>query len=55
VPRCRQEKLKKRAQDLGEPDLLDKIADETVATTQEELLNFLNKAAHPALNLPPLI
>jgi acetyl-CoA synthase len=49
------EKLKKRAQEVGDPDLLDKIADETTATTQEELLSFLAKAKHPALDMPPML
>ena len=49
------EKLKQRAQELGEPDLLDKIADETQATTAEELLAYLEKAKHPALGMEPLI
>jgi acetyl-CoA synthase len=38
----------------GEPDLLDKIADETVATTVEELLPFLEEKGHPALTMDPL-
>jgi acetyl-CoA synthase len=38
----------------GVPDLLDKIADETVATTVEELLPFLEEKGHPALTMPPL-
>lgn len=49
------EKLVKRAQEIGEPDLIEKIADETNATTSEELLPFLEKVKHPALGLPPLI
>jgi len=49
------DKLKKRCQELGPADLVDKIADETQATTSEELINFLNKVRHPALNLEPLI
>jgi len=49
------EKLKKRAQDLGEPDLIEKIADETVAITSEELINFLQKVNHPALSMEPMI
>jgi len=48
------EKLIKRVQEIGEPDLIDKIADETTATTSEELLLFLEKVKHPALTLPPL-
>ncbi|MDD4895089.1 MAG: acetyl-CoA decarbonylase/synthase complex subunit alpha/beta, partial [Candidatus Omnitrophica bacterium] len=49
------EKLKKRAQDLGEPDLIEKIADETQAITQEDLLVFLGKVNHPALAMPPIL
>ena len=48
------EKLIKRVQEIGEPDLIDKIADETTATTSEELMVFLEKVKHPALTLPPL-
>lgn len=49
------DRLKQRSQELGCPDFVDKIADETQATTSEELMNFLTKARHPALELPPLI
>ncbi|MBU1869886.1 MAG: CO dehydrogenase/CO-methylating acetyl-CoA synthase complex subunit beta [Candidatus Omnitrophica bacterium] len=49
------EKLKKRSREIGEPDLLDKIADETVATTSEELAAYLEKVGHPALSMDPLI
>jgi acetyl-CoA synthase len=49
------EKLKSRAREIGHPDLLDKIADESVATSSEELLVFLNQVDHPALHLDPII
>jgi len=49
------DKLKKRAEELGIPDLMDKIADETVATTSEELAAYLNKVRHPVLDMEPLI
>jgi len=49
------ERLKRRGEDLGEPDLVDKIADEAQATSSEELLSFLDKVKHPALEMPPLI
>lgn len=39
----------------GVPDLLDKIADHTIATTVEELLPFLEEKKHPALTMPPLL
>ncbi len=49
------EKLAKRCQEIGEPELIAKIADETNATTAEELVPFLEKVAHPALTMPSLI
>jgi len=49
------DKLKKRAQEIGEPDLVDKIADESMATGSDELLAFLNKVGHPALTMDPII
>jgi len=48
------EGLQKRAQALGMPDLVDKIADETVAVDSAALLEFLQKVEHPALTMPPL-
>jgi acetyl-CoA synthase len=49
------DKLKRRAQEIGQPDLLEKIADETVATSSDELLSFLEKVKHPVLALEPLM
>jgi len=49
------EKLAKRCKEIGQPDLMDKIADETNATTTEELVAYLEKVGHPALSLPPLV
>ncbi|MCR4407054.1 MAG: acetyl-CoA decarbonylase/synthase complex subunit alpha/beta [Anaerolineae bacterium] len=48
------EELKAVCEREGDPDLLDKIADERVATTVEELLPFLEEKGHPALTMPPL-
>jgi acetyl-CoA synthase len=48
------EELKAAAEREGDPDLIDKIADERVATTVEELLPFLEEKGHPALTMPPL-
>lgn len=44
-----------RAREVGVPDLLDKIADETVATTGEELVAYLQKVGHPALEMSALL
>lgn len=49
------DKLKKRMDEIGEPELLEKIADETLATTSEELLQFLTKVGHPVLTMEPMI
>ncbi len=40
-------------QGLGE-DFIDKIADETVGTTTEEILPYLEEKGHPALTMDPL-
>ncbi len=48
------DRLKKRAIEIGEPDLLDKIADQTIAVTSEELISYLQKVKHPALSMNPL-
>jgi acetyl-CoA synthase len=49
------ERLIARGTELGHPDLVDKIADETVGLTEEEIMPFLEEKGHPALSMPPLI
>ncbi len=49
------DKLKERAKEIGEPDLFDKIADETIATDSAALVEYLQKVKHPALNMSPLV
>jgi acetyl-CoA synthase len=49
------ERIIKRGEELGVPDLYDKIADETVGITEEEILPFLQEKGHPALSMDPLI
>jgi len=49
------DRLEKRAKELNLDGFVDKIADETVATTSEELLEHLAKVDHPALTLDPLM
>ncbi len=39
---------------LGGEDFMKKIADETNAQTEEEVLEFITKAGHPALELDPM-
>jgi acetyl-CoA synthase len=49
------ERLVKRGEELGVPDLIDRIADETVGITEDEILNFLTEKNHPALGMEPII
>ncbi|MBM4237010.1 MAG: CO dehydrogenase/CO-methylating acetyl-CoA synthase complex subunit beta, partial [Euryarchaeota archaeon] len=47
--------LKKRSEELGTPDFVDKIADETVCTDAEGLMEWMVKVDHPALKMPPML
>jgi acetyl-CoA synthase len=49
------ERLIKRGEELGYPNLVDMIADETVGTTEEEIMPFLQEKGHPALSMPSLV
>ncbi|UCE92338.1 MAG: anaerobic carbon-monoxide dehydrogenase catalytic subunit [Methanobacteriota archaeon] len=49
------EELTRRAEELGISDFIEKIADETVARTPEELTEWMAKVDHPALKMPPMI
>ncbi|PIU85069.1 MAG: CO dehydrogenase/CO-methylating acetyl-CoA synthase complex subunit beta [Deltaproteobacteria bacterium CG06_land_8_20_14_3_00_44_19] len=49
------EGLLKRGEELGCPDLIDRIADETVGVTEDEILPFLKEKDHPALKMDPII
>ena len=49
------DRLKARAEEVGVPNLPDMIADETVGTTEEEILPFLEEKGHPALTMEPII
>jgi acetyl-CoA synthase len=59
LPKKLKENLKgminKRAAEMGlGDDFTDKIADETIAQSEEEVVEFLQKAEHPALALDPM-
>jgi len=49
------ERIMKRGEEMGCPDLFDRMADETVGITEEEILPFLQEKEHPALNMEPLV
>jgi len=46
--------LERKGKELG-IDFFTVIADEDVATTEEEVMEYMQKVNHPALNLPPLM
>lgn len=48
-------RFNERAKELGIPDLMDRIADETIGTTEEEILPFLTEKNHPAITMDPLM
>jgi acetyl-CoA synthase len=49
------EKLRQRCEEIGQPDLIDKIADETVCTDLEPLMEHLATVSHPALTMGEMI
>jgi acetyl-CoA synthase len=48
------EQLKQVAAREGDPDLIDKICDERIATDVEGLVRYVTEKNHPALSMPPL-
>ena len=59
MPKILKEEIKdridKRGAELGVPDLYDKIADDSVGTTEDEVYAFLQKVGHPAISMDPLV
>jgi acetyl-CoA synthase len=49
------ERIVARATELGDPDFYDKIADETVGITEEEILPWLEEKKHPALEMESIL
>jgi acetyl-CoA synthase len=48
------ENLERRGKELGVPDLIDKIADESVGTDEATVMEHLKKVGHPALDMDPI-
>ena len=48
------EQLKLVAEREGDPDLIDRIADETICTDVEGLLAYLTEKNHPTLEMDPM-
>ena len=49
------EPLQQRCEEIGQPDLLDKIADEEVGLDVESVLAYMEQKNHPALAMPSLL
>ncbi len=49
------EGINKRGEEMGIPDLADRIADETVGCTIEEVLPLLTEKQHPALEMESIL
>jgi len=49
------DRLQTRAEEMGVPNLLEMIADETIGVTEEEILPFLQEKGHPALAMEPIL
>lgn len=47
--------LEERIKEIGIPDFIERIADETICTEAEALTAFLQKVNHPVLSLKPLM
>jgi acetyl-CoA synthase len=49
------ERLQKRCEEIGIPDFIDRIADETIGVTEDEILPFLEEKKHPALAMESIL
>ncbi len=49
------DRLNARAKEIGIPNFVDMIADETIGVTEEAILPFLTEKGHPALSMDPII
>jgi acetyl-CoA synthase len=49
------EQMEKRCEEMGTPDFIDKIADEDVGITEDEILPWLQEKEHPALTMDPML
>jgi acetyl-CoA synthase len=59
MPKSLKEEIKerviKRGTEMGVPDLIDRIADETVGITEDEIIPFLKEKEHPALKMESIV
>ncbi len=59
MPKSLKEELRegilRRGKELGVPDLIDKICDETIAIDEAGVLAHLQKVGHPAVSMDPIV
>ncbi|MEA3360919.1 MAG: acetyl-CoA decarbonylase/synthase complex subunit alpha/beta [Thermodesulfobacteriota bacterium] len=59
MPKHLKEEIRERlvaiSTELGDPDFIDRIADETIGSTEEEILPFLQEKKHPALEMDSIL
>ncbi len=49
------ERIDARGEELGYPNLYEMIADETVGTSEEEIMDYLKEKGHPALDMESIV
>jgi len=49
------ERLLKRGEEIGIPNFIDMIADETIGVTEDEIIPFLTEKNHPALTMDSIL
>ncbi|MBN1367697.1 MAG: CO dehydrogenase/CO-methylating acetyl-CoA synthase complex subunit beta [Dehalococcoidales bacterium] len=49
------DRLNARAKEIGIPNFIDMIADETIGVTEEDIMPFLQEKGHPALSMEPIL
>jgi len=49
------DKIDARGKEIGIPDFYDRIADETIGVTEEDILPFLTEKKHPALEMDSIL
>ena len=49
------DRIDERGKELGYPNLYEMIADETVGTTEEEIMPYLKEKGHPALDMDSIV
>jgi len=49
------DRLQERAEEEGVPDLVEMIADDEVAITEDEVLRYIKEKGHPALDMESIV